>query len=107
MYIKIFFEYNRQNGKKVGIVTNDKVVGATPSAFTVHANSRSDYDVIASSFVSFAPMDLASGMEKPEQVTPTKPITRKFSDETLPTAAKASLPINRPTIIVSTKEYIC
>lgn len=48
-------EIARQNGKKVGIVTNDKVVGATPSAFTVHANSRSDYDVIARSFVSFAP----------------------------------------------------
>lgn len=48
-------EVARENGKKVGIVTNDAVYGATPSAFTVHNVSRSNTDAISRSFVEFAP----------------------------------------------------
>lgn len=48
-------ELARQYGKKVGIVTTDEIVGATPSAFVVHNQSRSNSNEIAKSFVEFAP----------------------------------------------------
>lgn len=48
-------ELARENGKRVGIVTNDAVYGATPSAFTVHNLSRQNTAAICRSFVEFAP----------------------------------------------------
>lgn len=45
-------EIARQNGKRIGIVTNDSVVGATPSGFGVHNISRSNTAELAKSFVS-------------------------------------------------------
>ncbi len=48
-------EIARQKGKKVGIVTNDSIVGATPSAFTVHNISRNNSAQLAQSFLDFMP----------------------------------------------------
>lgn len=48
-------EIAREEGKKVGIVTNDSVTGATPSGFTVHSVSRNNTEQIANSFIEFAP----------------------------------------------------
>ena len=48
-------ELARQLGKKVGIVTNDSITGATPSAFTVHNISRDNTEELAKSFVKFMP----------------------------------------------------
>jgi alkaline phosphatase len=48
-------EIARQLGKKVGIVTNDSITGATPSAFTVHNISRNNTEELAKSFVKFMP----------------------------------------------------
>lgn len=54
-------ELARENGKRVGIVTNDAVYGATPSAFTVHNLSRHNTEAICRSFVEFAPDVLIAG----------------------------------------------
>lgn len=53
--LKNITEIAREKGKKVGIVTNDDVIGATPAAFGVHVDSRASSGYIAKSFVSFAP----------------------------------------------------
>ncbi len=53
--IKNISEIARENGKKVGIVTNDEIVGATPSAFAVHNVSRENYAELAKSFAQFKP----------------------------------------------------
>ena len=58
--LKNISQYARERGKKVGIVTNDKATGATPSAFGVHVNSRKYTSLIAEQMVSFAP-DLFMG----------------------------------------------
>lgn len=61
-------EIAREEGKKVGVVTNDLATGATPSSFTVHHSSRHDAAVIAEKIVDFAPDFLAAqdyqGFEK-------------------------------------------
>lgn len=48
-------EIAREHGKRIGIVTNDNIVGATPSAFSVHNLSRTNLDSIANSYVKYAP----------------------------------------------------
>lgn len=53
--LKNISEIAREKGKKIGIVTNDDVVGATPAAFGVHVDSRASTGYIAKSFVAFAP----------------------------------------------------
>ncbi len=53
--IKNISEIAREMGKKVGIVTNDEIVGATPSAFAVHNTSRENYSELATSFAKFKP----------------------------------------------------
>ncbi|MBQ8304325.1 MAG: alkaline phosphatase [Clostridia bacterium] len=53
--IKNISEIAREMGKKVGIVTNDDITGATPSAFTVHNISRKNYSELATSFAKFKP----------------------------------------------------
>ncbi|MBQ9860834.1 MAG: alkaline phosphatase [Clostridia bacterium] len=53
--LKNVSEIAREQGKKVGIVTNDQITGATPSGYTVHAHSRESTDILANSFVDFAP----------------------------------------------------
>ena len=48
-------ELAREKGKKVGIVTNDNIYGATPSAFTVHSASRDNTEEIVKLFIEFTP----------------------------------------------------
>ena len=48
-------ELAREKGKKVGIVTDDNIYGATPSAFTVHSASRDNTEEIVKLFIEFTP----------------------------------------------------
>ncbi len=48
-------ELAREQGKKVGVVTNDSVLGATPSAFVNHVYSRNATKLLANGFVEFMP----------------------------------------------------
>ena len=48
-------ELAREKGKKVGIVTDDNIYGATPSAFTVHCASRDNTEEIVRLFIEFTP----------------------------------------------------
>ena len=49
--LKNVTEFARELGKKIGIVTDDKLSGATPSAFTVHNLSRDNTSEIISSII--------------------------------------------------------
>lgn len=49
--LKNVTEYAREAGKKIGIVTDDKLSGATPSGFTVHNISRDNTSEIISSVI--------------------------------------------------------
>ena len=53
--LKNISEIAREKGKKIGIVTDDSITGATPSAFLVHNESRKNYDEIFTSALEFAP----------------------------------------------------
>ncbi|MBQ6713976.1 MAG: alkaline phosphatase [Clostridia bacterium] len=48
-------ELAREKGKKVGIVTDDNIYGATPSGFTVHCASRDNTEEIVRLFIEFTP----------------------------------------------------
>ncbi len=60
--LKTMAELARENGKKVGIITNENVHGATPSAFTVHSDSRDNRKEIVNSFIRFKP-DVLMGVD--------------------------------------------
>lgn len=60
--LKTMAETAREAGKKVGIVTDDKLSGATPSAFTVHNISRSNTSELISDIIKFKP-DVIMGEE--------------------------------------------
>ena len=53
--LKNVSEIAREQGKKIGIVTDDSITGATPSAFLVHNESRKNYDAIFTAALEFAP----------------------------------------------------
>lgn len=53
-------EIARQAGKKVGIITDEDIYGATPSAFTVHNISRNNTNELLSAIVKFKPDVLMS-----------------------------------------------
>lgn len=53
--LKNLSEIAKEQGKKVGIVTDDSISGATPSAFLVHNESRENYDDIFTEALEFAP----------------------------------------------------
>ena len=53
--LKNISEIAREKGKKIGIVTDDSISGATPSAFLVHNESRENYDDIYTAGLEFAP----------------------------------------------------
>ena len=53
--LKNISEIARECGKKVGIVTSDSVLGATPSGFAVHNISRNNTAELALSFMKFKP----------------------------------------------------
>ena len=48
-------EVAREMGKKVGIITDDAITGATPSAFLVHNENRKNYDEIFTDALKFGP----------------------------------------------------
>lgn len=48
-------ELARKEGKRVGIITNENIYGATPSTFAVHNASRDNYKEIANAFIRFKP----------------------------------------------------
>lgn len=54
-YVENTSELARHYNKKVGIVTNDAVFGATPSGFVVHCTDRSNTDEICQKLLTFAP----------------------------------------------------
>lgn len=53
--LKTLGEIAREAGKRVGIVTDDDVYGATPSAFMTHSADRHNYGELALGALSFAP----------------------------------------------------
>ncbi len=63
-------EIAREYGKKVGVVTNDPMTGATPAAFLAHKISRGDEDGIITSALNFTP-DVYIGA-KPESLKNAK-----------------------------------
>lgn len=54
--LRTFGEWAKAQGKAVGIVTTDSIVGATPAAFSAHAANRNDADAIIE-------QQIASGFE--------------------------------------------
>lgn len=53
--LKVMAETAREAGKKVGIVTDDYLTGATPAAFSVHNESRENDQQIITDMLAFAP----------------------------------------------------
>ena len=53
--LKTMGETAREAGKKVGIVTDDEIFGATPSAFMTHVNDRYNYGELSKGIIDFAP----------------------------------------------------
>lgn len=53
--LKNVSEIARECGKKVGIVTNDSFLGATPMGFVAHADSRENHLDLFKSALTFAP----------------------------------------------------
>ena len=53
--LKNISEIAREQGKKVGIITDDAITGATPSAFLAHNQSRDNEDEIYEEALRFAP----------------------------------------------------
>ena len=53
--LKNISEIAREQGMKVGIITDDSITGATPSAFLVHNENRKNYDEIFTSALRFGP----------------------------------------------------
>ena len=53
-------ETAREAGKKVGIITDEEVTGATPSAFTVHNISRKNSNELLYAMINFKPDVLMS-----------------------------------------------
>ena len=58
-------ERAREAGKKVGIVTDDLLYGATPGAFVTHSVDRYNFDEISNGIVDFSPeVMIGSSFEK-------------------------------------------
>ncbi len=60
--LKNLTEYAKDVGKKVGVVTNDSLTGATPADFLVHVDSRGSTSDIAAQIVNSLP-DVVIGQE--------------------------------------------
>ena len=54
-HLKNISQIAREQGKKVGIITDDAITGATPSAFLAHTQSRDNEDDIYEEAMRFAP----------------------------------------------------
>lgn len=53
--VKVMMETAREAGKKVGIVTDDYITGATPSGFMTHCEDRDEKDQLAASIFAMPP----------------------------------------------------
>ena len=53
--LKTMAELAREAGKKVGIITDDEISGATPTAFTVHNKSRDNKKELVNAMINFKP----------------------------------------------------
>ncbi len=53
--LKTMAEIARKSGKKVGIITDEDISGATPAAFAVHNISRSNNTELLNSMIKFKP----------------------------------------------------
>ena len=58
-------------------------------------------------YMSPAPKCWDTGMQSPLHSPSAKPSTRKLNEPVAPTAARASLPTNWPTMMLSAMLYIC
>ena len=54
-------EAARQSGKRIGLVTTAQVYDASPAAFSVHAASRRDYQLIVDQYLALEPEVLLGG----------------------------------------------
>lgn len=63
--LKNLSEIARGQGKKVGILTNDTIYGATPSAFSVHNPSRNNATELVEALLDFKP-DVLIGSNRAE-----------------------------------------
>ncbi len=98
-------EIAREKGKKIGIVTSDSVMGATPSGFAVHNMSRNNTAQLARSFIKMKPdvvigsgyTDFVTGVNASEETKPlmdTINLTSDFSmfEFCLTRSSKKNLP---------------
>ena len=58
--LKNMVEIAREQNKKIGIITDEDIAGATPSAFVVHNISRDNRSELASAMIKFKPDVLMS-----------------------------------------------
>ncbi|UKI48707.1 MAG: alkaline phosphatase [Clostridiales bacterium] len=63
--VKSIAEYAKEKGLGVGIVTTDKLYGATPASFSSHANNRGDTSEIIKGQINYV-VDLYLGAGKDE-----------------------------------------
>lgn len=78
--LKTMAETAREAGKKVGIVTDDLMTGATPTAFTVHNTSRNNTAELVNAMVQFTP-DVLMGKDYMNTYGPLDDTSRTvFSD---------------------------
>ena len=69
------------NGKKVGIVTDDLMTGATPTAFTVHNASRNNTGELINAMVQFTP-DVLIGKDYMNTYGPLDDTSRPIFNDT-------------------------
>lgn len=80
-------ERARRAGKKVGIITDDLLSGATPTAFTVHNASRNNTAELINSMVKFTP-DLLMFQDYMAVYSPLDADARKIFSDTYLVAKK-------------------
>ena len=74
-------ETARAAGKKVGIVTDDLMTGATPTAFTVHNESRNNTSELVNAMVRFTP-DVLMGKDYMNTYGPLDDTSRDIFNNT-------------------------
>ena len=79
--LKTMAETARENGKKVGIVTDDLMTGATPTAFTVHNASRNNTGELINAMVQFTP-DVLIGKDYMNTYGPLDDTSRPIFNDT-------------------------
>lgn len=78
--LKTMAEHAREAGKKVGIITDEDLAGATPTAFTVHSMSRNNLSGLINSMIQFTP-DVLMARDYIRVFTMLDEESRKICDE--------------------------